>query len=83
MICTTKLADFCFLFHLFTDIFYCQKRKKSIMSSNNDNCLLITAGYDRTIRFWNPSTATIYRTIMHEDSVRNLRGKEKFDNLNA
>lgn len=41
------------------------------MSTNNDNCLLITAGYDRTIRFWNPSSATIYRTIMHEDSPTN------------
>jgi WD40 repeat protein len=41
------------------------------MSSNNDNVLLITAGYDRTIRFWQANTAVIYRTIMHEDSVRN------------
>ncbi len=39
------------------------------MSSSSDNVLLITAGYDRTIRFWQPNTAAIYRTIMHEDSV--------------
>jgi WD40 repeat protein len=40
------------------------------MSANNDNILLVTAGYDRTIRFWQANTAAIYRTIMHEDSVR-------------
>jgi len=44
------------------------------MSSSSDNVLLITAGYDRTIRFWHASTAVIYRTIMHEDSVR-IKGK--------
>jgi len=38
--------------------------------SSSDNILLITAGYDRTIRFWHANTAAIYRTIMHEDSVR-------------
>jgi WD40 repeat protein len=41
------------------------------MSSATENILLITAGYDRTIRFWQASTAAIYRTIMHEDSVSN------------
>lgn len=49
-------------FSLFIDIV-------DIMS--NDNILLITAGYDRTIRFWQANTASIYRTIMHEDSVKN------------
>jgi len=39
-------------------------------SSTSDGILLITAGYDRTIRFWHAGTAVIYRTIMHEDSVR-------------
>lgn len=38
------------------------------MSSNTD-ILLITAAYDRTIRFWHPSTGATYRTITHEDSV--------------
>lgn len=40
------------------------------MSLGSDSILLITAGYDRTIRFWHPNTAVVYRTIMHEDSVR-------------
>ena len=40
------------------------------MSLTSSNILLITAGYDRTIRFWQADTAAIYRTIMHEDSVR-------------
>jgi hypothetical protein len=39
------------------------------MAFTSETTLLITAGYDRTIRFWQPSTAAIYRTIMHEDSV--------------
>jgi G protein beta subunit-like protein len=39
--------------------------------SSSDNILLITAGYDRTIRFWHANTAAIYRTIMHEDSPTN------------
>ncbi|CAF0972394.1 unnamed protein product [Adineta steineri] len=41
------------------------------MSSPNDGILFITAGYDRTIRFWHAGTAAIYRTIMHEDSPTN------------
>lgn len=40
------------------------------MSLGTDNILLVTAGYDRTIRFWQANTAAVYRTIMHEDSVR-------------
>lgn len=39
---------------------------------SNDNILFITAGYDRTIKFWNATHASIYRTIMHEDSVKNF-----------
>ena len=39
------------------------------MSVGTDSILLITAGYDRTIRFWNANTAANYRTIIHEDSV--------------
>ena len=45
------------------------------MSANTD-VLLITAGYDRTIRFWQPSTGATYRTIMHEDSVSNWKSKD-------
>ncbi|CAF2594175.1 unnamed protein product [Rotaria sp. Silwood2] len=41
------------------------------MSLNSDNILLVTAGYDRTIRFWQANTAAVYRTIMHEDSPTN------------
>ena len=39
------------------------------MSLNSEGIVLVTAGYDRTIRFWHPNTAVVYRTIMHEDSV--------------
>ncbi|CAF4565028.1 unnamed protein product [Rotaria sp. Silwood1] len=41
------------------------------MALNSDNILLVTAGYDRTIRFWQANTAAVYRTIMHEDSPTN------------
>lgn len=40
------------------------------MSTNNDAVVLVTAGYDRTIRFWQANTGVTYRTILHEDSVR-------------
>jgi hypothetical protein len=32
----------------------------------------ITSGYDRPIRFCQAQTATIYRTIMHEESVKEI-----------
>ncbi|CAF1656626.1 unnamed protein product, partial [Adineta ricciae] len=41
------------------------------MSATNDDVLLITAGYDRTIRFWGAYSTAVYRTIMHEDSPTN------------
>ncbi|CAF4965118.1 unnamed protein product, partial [Rotaria socialis] len=41
------------------------------MSLSSDNIVLVTAGYDRTIRFWHANTAVVYRTIMHEDSPTN------------
>ncbi|CAF1465875.1 unnamed protein product, partial [Didymodactylos carnosus] len=42
-----------------------------ISSLSNDQVLLITAGYDRTIRFWQAHTGSVCRTIMHEDSPTN------------
>ncbi len=36
---------------------------------NNDQIIFCTAGYDRTIRFWKPSTGQCFRMLQHPESV--------------
>lgn len=41
-------------------------------ASGASQVILATAGYDHTIRFWDATTSTCYRTLQHADSVRSL-----------
>lgn len=36
---------------------------------SSDQILFATAGYDHTIRFWEPSNGSCYRVLNHDDSV--------------
>lgn len=38
---------------------------------SNDQILFATAGYDHTIRFWEPNTGSCYRVLNHDDSQVN------------
>lgn len=46
------------------------------MGEKND-VLLITAGYDHTIRFWNVTTAQCWRTLQHSESQVKKKTKTK------
>jgi WD40 repeat protein len=35
----------------------------------NDQTILVTASYDRTIRFWKANTGQCYRVLQHNESV--------------
>ena len=40
-----------------------------ISSLASDQIIFATAGYDHTIRFWNPNTGQCYRVLQHNESV--------------
>eukprot|EP01137_Pigoraptor_chileana_P007985 Opistho-2@54273 len=41
------------------------------MAHDSNAVILVTAGYDHTIRFWEPHHGTSYRTVQHPDSQVN------------
>lgn len=48
-------------------------RKLTVLCSNTemgtDSIILATAGYDHTIKFWQPHTGICSKTVPHPDSV--------------
>ncbi len=40
-----------------------------ISSLASDQIIFATAGYDHTIRFWNPNSGQCYRVLQHAESV--------------
>ena len=43
-----------------------------ISSLASDQIIFATAGYDHTIRFWNPNSGQCYRVLQHNESVNEI-----------
>jgi G protein beta subunit-like protein len=50
-----------------------QQQQQQALQNDNHSVILVTAGYDNTVRFWEALSGICSKTIKHPDSVNERR----------